>query len=298
MKDRRQRSISPALKNLLIFLSTIFICAIVFTIVTIIIFKNEFFDRSQTSSVVFVDKRPPENENILLVQKRNGSDTDAERFWLIGLDFSKKNITVSALFPETLTFSGGRSDTLKGQFAYAGINHAVAAVEGLFDIKIARYAVLSKSDLVSIIDWHGGIVFTPDKRVSYTDPDTGVTVTLEPERQNLKGGQVLALLDYENNDAVERISIEQNLLEAFFNQYVNETYLNYAEKNYLFMIELMDTNLSYANIRDWLPHLYEIAKADKPCTALSVAGEYKYIDLRNVFIVSDECIERFGKEYD
>lgn len=83
----------------------------------------------------------------------------------------------------------------------------------------------------------------------------------------------------------------------FFNQYVSRTYLNYADKNYLFMIDLMNTNLSYANIHDWLPQLYEIADKDRPCTAVSLAGGFKYTDLGYVFVVSDKCVERFGKEY-
>lgn len=297
MKHSRP-NMSPALRNFLIFLGAIIICAIVFTLVTILLFKGQLFDQSQTSSVLYVDQNPPQNENILLVQKRYTYDDEAERFWLLGLDFINKHLKVTALFPETLAVGGGRTDTLEGQFAYAGINHAASVVQELFGINISRYAVISRDNLISVIDWHGGIVFTPDKRISHTDPETGVTITLEAERQNLKGGQVMALLDYSYTDTVQKINIEQNLLHAFFNQYLNQTYLNYAERNFLYSIEQMNTNLSYADIHDWLPYLHEIAQKDMPCIGISLTGEFEYItNLGSVFIVSDECIQKFRQEY-
>lgn len=298
-KDMQKKGILPSwFKKAIAFLAAFFICSLIFAGVAALFLRGQIFQPTGSSSAILADPKPPEPVNLLVAQHENGDYTHG-RFWLIRFDFPEKRITVTALPAETRITLDGRTDTLAGHIKYGGAATACKAVEALLTIQIDRYALMSRSDMASVIDKYGGLIFNVPQKLYYTDSNGIVTISLESGKQSLIGSQVFQLLDYPSWEEgnTKKMQIQRDVMTAFFNQYITDYALKAAKNNFLYTVNLINTNLSIADFSTWFPYFEAMATAENPASAKEAVGTYETENEQQFFMMSPGSASDLGNAF-
>lgn len=191
---------------------------------------------SQNEPQVIYAASKDEDLTVLLVvcEKRGG---DAENFALVKISPNGNYISVAQMPSESMKFSTGNyGGTLKEIYDYGSTNYVITAISREFSISVNRYIKTDHSSLAALVDYLGGMSYTPLQQVDYTYDEDNV-MTIMPVTQMIDGRRFAALSQCEDFGNLLSVLISQRFTESlsaqgFFNTIVNETDTNCTSLDY------------------------------------------------------------------
>lgn len=176
--------------------------------------------------------RPSQEEafSLLLIQCQE-RDKAPYRYTLVYFDPVNATITLIKIPPETESTIGTRTDTLNGQYDYAGSDNAKMGVGSVLLNEVDCYARIDQSGRVNLIDALGGM----EKTLSFAYEKGDVSL---PVGKNLLDGKTVSRILEQTPNSI--FSSEEEFLKEFLEQRLTP---ELADKgDYLFNVFLNNTD--------------------------------------------------------
>ena len=188
--------------------------------------------QSSSSDLSLAYYRPMQEEafSLLLIQCRERNEAPY-RYTLVYFDPVNAAITLIKIPPETESTIGTRTDTLNGQYDYAGSDNAKMGVGSVLLNEVDCYARIDQSGRVNLIDALGGM----EKTLSFAYEKGDVSL---PVGKNLLDGKTVSRILEQTPNSI--FSSEEEFLKEFLEQRLTP---ELADKgDYLFNVFLNNTD--------------------------------------------------------
>ena len=164
----------------------------------------------QDESVISQDDLPDFGNCLIIVE-----DAGAERFALVKTAPKDRQITVTALSPDTTTGDGTLRDVLKKY----GPSRAARSIADTLDIATIHYMSFSIADIETLFSRLGvNLQFSLPEEIAYDD-ENGATVHLEAEVRKLTPTQIASLFRYDQwEKESNRVNLAADVVTAAINE--------------------------------------------------------------------------------
>ena len=229
-------------------------------IVVMIILSAIFLSDKNSSEEESVDLSMsyyrPEKEDLFRILLIQCTERSAPPYAYTVLEINPHDVslTMVKIPPETEVTIGFRTDTLDGQYDYAGCNNAKLGAENILLTKIDRYIRIDQNGFANLIDVLGGF----EKTISA--PYKSDTLTLSIGKNLLNGKAVLKLL---KNTPNEVFSSEEEFFKEWFLQKFNSDIISKSDYLFTVLLNNVDTDITqfdYLSCKKPLKYLLEAEK--------------------------------------
>lgn len=177
--------------------------------------------------------------NILFI----GTGGDAIEYGAVfHCDLEQVKITVCPFDTAISVAVDGRSDTLSGHYAYAGMSQVVKAVEQSLGITVDRYVCVTKSGMSDLVKVLGGIPMTFDQALSYKGED--FSLTLKAGEQTVSGESFYKYLIYPASGKAQQLENQGKAFCAFTDALLTLDNLLDGEKFFSSVINCTESDIS------------------------------------------------------
>lgn len=189
--------------------------------------------------------------------------------------------------------------------SYVGMEHigefTVPELEGLLDIQIDNYIIITLDAFKQMVDAIGGVeVDVPvldGNGLQYDDNSQDLHIHLSPGLQVLNGEQAEGLVRFRKGYAegdVGRIKTQQLFLEAFAKKITSPEIITKIPNIISTVLKTVTTDIKLSEISGYLPHLKSI---DASMVSFHIIpGEGQYIGGKSYFIVDEPAMPSFLEE--
>lgn len=125
-------------------------------------------------------------------QQKNNADA----IFLVGINSTKLQATITLIPSNTQVVDGGSSSKLGELYSTRGIGFFQEFVAREIGVTVDHYAAMSMSALENLIDFLGGIQYNVPQNMYYFDPTQNLHINLKSGPQKLNGDQVVQLVTY------------------------------------------------------------------------------------------------------
>lgn len=218
------------------FLLSFIIIGGIAAVIFIAMIQSQTKEESPTTQYVYQASKDEDLTTLLIFTPSRGGE--AERFLLLHISAMQNRISIAELPITMKTTVNGKTDTISGMYDYGGASYAVRGVSEKLEITIHRYMRIDYNGLIQIVDYLGGMAYTPSEMVETIWEDGSMTV-IQPVEQMIDGRRFLALA--KQGDIAQLLSIlcQQQInkefeekLDDFYSTLMNETDSNCSSLDY------------------------------------------------------------------
>ncbi len=211
-------------------------------ITTLPIFKNDV----SSESVEPVQSKQP--FNVLLI----GSDASgkiADAIMLININESEGKISLLSIPRDTKIYVNGKYRKINSSYVQ-GADSLIDSVKQLTGVTINYYAAIEPGTLGAIVDSLGGVEYTVEKDMHYSDPAQDLYIDLKKGTQMLNGQQAEQYCRYRQYvmGDYERTQAQQRFFKALFEQKLNTKNITKIYSLYNTLEGKLQTNVTISDI--------------------------------------------------
>ncbi len=245
------------------------------------------FGTNLTDSIAqYLDKTTTDKANILLMGLDKGK-TRADVIMVISLDPKEKTINALSIPRDTrVEYSPGRHDKINHAMGYKNPEETIIKmVKQITGMPIHYYCEVSFEGFRNVIDILGGVEFDVPINMHYDDPYQDLHIHVNKGLQVLDGkdaeGVVRYRATYVNGDT-DRISLQQDFLQALFAQKLQAKYIAKAPSLIREIYKHVTTNFSVADATKYVGMLKKMTP--ESLSTHMLPGESGYIGGASYYI--------------
>ena len=215
--------------------------------------------------------------NLFIVSEDGGK---SQGFVVVRLDPGNSRIRTMALPQETVVDVGTEEMRLADLYDEKGVTEAQKAVANLLGMEFQNYAVVTYSNLESIITYlNNGVIFTLTENLNYSSDDGSYYIKLSGGKSTLTASQVTDVLRYPvwNGGKRQQAEIQSEMAAAILNQYLNSKRISSADEDFSFIVNKITSNIRvshYNEMKEPLQYLASRNTDSNICTTVKLEGEY------------------------
>ncbi len=226
--------------------------------------------------------------NALLVGTDN-SGVLADAIMIVNVNKDNGTISVLSVPRDTKIYYNGRYCKINSCYA-DGIDSLIDEVKKLTGVYINYYAVITPGTLATVVDGLGGVEYTIEKDMYYSDPAQNLYIDLKKGTQLLDGDsaeQYCRYRQYVMGD-YQRMQAQHRFFKALLEQKLNIKYIPKMYKLYSQLEQKIKTNVSLADIVSNIDVMSLLSDGEINC--YDTPGEYNDMQKEGVsyYIIKDE----------
>lgn len=151
---------------------------------------------------------------------------------------------------------------------------AMEMVEDFLDIPVHYYVRTNFEGLAKLVDLIGGVEYTVEKPMKYSDPTQNLFINLQPGKQVLDGNKAVQYVRYRSDgDDITRVGRQQKFLRAVFNQTLSLSNVLRIPRIASEMAKYIDTNLDAGDMLRYANLALSMADDDLAMEIIPGAGD-------------------------
>lgn len=284
-------------KYFVVSFSVSFLVLLLFFAAMALVLQNQSGNPANAAVVASTDEyylpKPEDNLNLLLIGEEQASGA-AYCFILIRLDVEEGELPVAAFAPQTNITYRGKQASLQQVFRENGALAVQQALGDALRTRIDRYAVFDPDALIQTVDRVGYIEYSLKRSLQYQAEEA--SIRLERGRQLIDGQKFYDILRFPGyRDELERGQAASDLFAAYINERLEAVLSPHADALFEEIINLVDSNLSYADYDSRKEALCFLAKlSSKRSYPVVVGGQ---ADAQGRFVLSDSTVQELAQIY-
>ena len=208
--------------------------------------SNNYFGVKTDDTLINIDKvTDSSNFNVLLIGTDKSSvRTDA--IMLVNVNKQNKTISMLSIPRDTKVTVNDKTCKINVCFAKGGVDLLAENVKKLTGAPINYYAVIKPGMLGDIVDCLGGVEYTVEKDMKYTDESQDLYINLKKGKQILNGDQAEQYCRYRSYvmGDLERTRAQQKFFKALFEQKLKLKYVTKIKSVYDAMSNNLESNVT------------------------------------------------------
>lgn len=270
------------------------IVAAVFLIVTVVsmgatVFLLNRINSKGVSRDQFPEPKSGERVNVLVmgldsVIEEDGTVVKTTSFdyrrsdvmMLVSGDPVTKKVSIISIPRDTrVAIPGHGLDKINAAHAYGGPALAMQTVEDFLGVPVHYYVRTSFDGLAKLVDLIGGVEYTVEKPMKYSDPAQSLFINLQPGKQVLDGDKAVQYVRYRSDaDDITRIGRQQKFLRAVIDQTFSLGNVLRIPRIASEMTKFIDTNLDAGDILRYANLAVGINDSDLAMDTIPGTGPY------------------------
>lgn len=227
--------------------------------------------------------------NALLVGVDN-SGALADAIMLVNVNKTNKQISLLSIPRDTRIYLDGNYCKINSSFS-KGVDTLVDEVKKLTGVYVNYYAVISPGTLEAIVDRLGGVEYTVEKDMYYSDPSQQLEIELKAGSQILDGQQAEQYCRYRQYvmGDYERTQAQQRFVKALFEQKLSVKYIPAIYDLYHELEDKVQTNVSLSDILSNID-VVRILSSDGGIACFDAPGKFNDMQKEGVsyYIIKDD----------
>lgn len=231
--------------------------------------------------------------NALLVGVDNSGQL-ADAIMLVNVDRELGRISMLSVPRDTRVYYNDRYCKINSCYA-DGIDALIDEVKKLTGVYINYYAVIAPGTLASVVDALGGVEYTVEQDMHYSDPAQDLYIDLRAGEQTLDGEmaeQYCRYRQYAMGD-YQRVQAQQRFFKALFEQKLNIKYIPKLYELYTSLDGKIKTNVSLSDIVSNIDVMQLLSDGEVQC--FDPPGHFN--DMRkdgiSYYIIEDESLNEY-----
>ncbi len=221
--------------------------------------------------------------NILVL----GVDVEArltDVMMLCQIDPVEHNVSILSIPRDTRVKINSRHVKINSSFNYGGVEQVIKSVKGLTSLPIHYYFMIDTKAFRETIDALGGVDFDVPRDMDYEDPLQDLYIHLKKGYQHLNGDQAEQLVRFRRytNGDIDRIAVQQNLLQAIVDQKLSAKYVAKIPEVYSIIASHSSTNMRPVDMLNAGKQLLAVPKEN--FKTITVPGEGRMIGEVSYFV--------------
>lgn len=188
---------------------------------------------------------------------------------------TKKGTLISIPRDTRVQIPGHGYDKINAAHAIGGPALAMETVEDFLGIPVHYYVRTNFEGLAKLVDLLGGIEYTVEKDMRYSDPTQNLFIDLKAGKQVLDGNKAVQYVRYRSDsDDITRIGRQQKFLRAVLNQALSFGNVIRLPLIASEMTKYIDTNLDIGDILRYANLAVGMSDGDLKMEMIPGAGQY------------------------
>lgn len=251
------------------------------------------FDNNASSDAIDTST-PNKAFNVLLIGvDKSGKLADA--IMLVNVDEANKKIKMLSIPRDTKVYMEGRYRKINSCYM-SGVDCLIDSVKMLAGVRINYYAAIRPGTLAAIVDSLGGVEYTVEKNMYYSDPYQDLYINLKKGTQTLNGDQAEQYCRYRRYfmGDYERAQAQQRFFTALFEQKLNTKNITKIYDVYNAVSDKIETNVTISDIVSNIG-VAKILKDGGQIETFDCPGEYNDMEKEGIsyYLIEDEHLNEF-----
>ena len=265
----------------------IIVCVAVLVIRTSSLMADPLFEDVSDPQSVDVQKSEQKFNALLVGVDNSGLLADA----IMIVNVNKENSTINLLsIPrDTKIYYKGRYCKINSCYG-DGIDVLIDEVKKLTGVYLNYYAVITPDTLSTVVDALGGVEYTVEKDMYYSDPEQNLNIELKKGKQTLNGTQAEQYCRYRQYvmGDYQRMQAQHRFFKALLEQKLNVKYIPKIYGLYTELEQKIKTNVSLADIVSNIDVMKLLSSGSVNC--YDTPGEYNDMQKEGVsyYIIKDK----------
>jgi len=266
---------------------------LVFCLITILVIRTGtlmadplFEDVSDPQSVD--TQKSQQKFNALLVGVDN-SGVLADTIMIVNVNKENSSVNLLSVPRDTKIYYKGRYCKINSCYG-DGIDALIDEVKKLTGVYVNYYAVITPDTLSTVVDALGGVEYTVEKDMYYSDPEQNLRIELKKGKQTLNGAQAEQYCRYRQYvmGDYQRMQAQHRFLKALLEQKLNVKYIPKVYALYTDLEQKIKTNVSLADIVSNIDVMKLLSSGNVNC--YDTPGEYNDMQKEGVsyYIIKDK----------
>ncbi len=266
---------------------------LVFCLITILVIRTGtlmadplFEDVSDPQSVD--TQKSQQKFNALLVGVDN-SGVLADTIMIVNVNKENSSVNLLSVPRDTKIYYKGRYCKINSCYG-DGIDALIDEVKKLTGVYVNYYAVITPDTLSTVVDALGGVEYTVEKDMYYSDPEQNLKIELKKGKQTLNGAQAEQYCRYRQYvmGDYQRMQAQHRFLKALLEQKLNVKYIPKVYALYTDLEQKIKTNVSLADIVSNIDVMKLLSSGSVNC--YDTPGEYNDMQKEGVsyYIIKDK----------
>ena len=235
-----------------------------------------------------------ERINVLLLGcDESGLRTDS--IMLVGADSGTGQVTMLSLPRDSKVRFNDRTRKLNSALVYGDIGLLLDTVEELTGVPIDYYIRIKTGVFADIVDALGGVEYTVEQDMRYSDPEQDLYIDLKAGTQTLSGAQCEQYCRYRRYlmGDYTRAQKQRELLSALVRQKLNIGSLAKLPALYNIIKENAETNITPADVAGHIGMLRMLIGKELNIETLDTPGAYNEMEIEGVsyYLVDREALQ-------
>lgn len=249
---------------------------------------QELAVRAPVEEAVYAPERADALSMLVVGVSQDGLEADV--FLLARFDPARESVPLVAFPPQTQVQTPTKTATLAEAYRYGGADFARQSLAYTLGITIDRYVRVDEAGLLVAAATVGAVEFRLPQEITL-EQQGDVTMTLSPGVQLLDGPKIAAVIGYDAYEGGERARCDviADLAAAVIDQRIDIALSTVADKVFEKLINLVESDLSYADYADRKPAAEYLAGLGREI-AVPVRALGEFSDDQPAFILSDTFV--------
>ena len=196
----------------------------------------------------------------------------------------EKGVTMLSVPRDTKVETDGAAHKINSCLARGGRELLIRKIGELTGVTPDHYISMKPGTFADVVDALGGVEYTVEKDMYYSDPAQGLYIRLKAGKQTLSGEQCEHYCRYRRYllGDLTRAGHQQQLLKALIEQKLDLAHIAALPKLWSVYSEKVETDLTAGDVAALLPVLRKLARDGVTFTALTLPGEYNDMEKEGV----------------
>ena len=269
--------------------------AVVVIVATIFIFNIE------TQPTGAETKQTEDSSYNILVLGCDESGLRPDSILLVNVDSAQSRVSMLSIPRDTKIQMDGASHKINSCIVLSGKEALFEQVRSLTGVPIDYYIMLKTGVFAKVVDALGGVEYTVEKDMKYSDPAQNLYINLKAGTQTLTGDQCEQYCRYRKYAMgdLTRTKHQQQLLKSLVQQKAKLQYVTALPKVYNILKENAETDITPSVIAQNLPLFKKMTENTLNIQTLDAPGEYNDMKKDGVcyYLADKEEIQALCKIY-
>lgn len=230
---------------------TLIVLTIIFIPIYLVVTPKKIDEGSNIINIVENNNFPkmdysPRKEDIISILIALTDESDhLVAIYLCGMNPITQQISASSL-PTGLIFQReNESVTFERQYSEKGMIGLQNAVKILFDVDVPKYARITKSQFISIVNYIGSLEYLVPENLVYEETDQNIFINIPEGMQDLDGERLYTLMTFPGfDDTVFKHKLYTDIITSYINQRMDRWYYDNIDTIFPFIANQSDSNIS------------------------------------------------------
>lgn len=237
--------------------------------------SDYYFGYSSDEALVNLDDVTDDKSFNALLIGTDKSEMLTDAIMLVNVNKETKTIRMLSIPRDTKVKVDGKKRKINSVYAKGGVDLLVEQVKDLTGAPVNYYAVIKPGILAKIVDCLGGVEYTVEQDMKYTDPYQDLYIDLKAGTQILDGDkaeQYCRYRSYAMGD-LERTKSQQKFFKALFEQKLKLKNVTKLKPVYDVVCENLESNVTFRDIADNISVMQMITDGTQ-IECIDVPGEF------------------------